>query len=242
MKKLFASIRLNMLTVGVAVSAVLLFSSCKKSDTSGNELQVAGLMAFNLAVDKPGIAITLSNNVLTQGSIPYTGYTGTYYNIYPGSRTVQAFDITNTGTPITSSIHSFDAKKYYSLFVVGANNVYSNVVTFDNYDSLSATNGQAYIRFINAIPDSSNPRVTITANSATILDAPAQYASVSQFTQTVPGQITISVSNEGNIQASRTITVEQKKAYTILLIGKPDETDAARTVQIKFVENGTLTP
>jgi hypothetical protein len=242
MKKLFSSMRISMLTVGVALSAVLLFSSCKKTDTTANELQVAGLMAFNLAVDKPGIAITLSNNTLTQGSIPYTGYTGTYYNIYPGSRAVQAFDITNTGVSITNSTHTFDAKKYYSLFVVGANNVYSNVVTLDNYDSLSATNGQAYIRFINAIPDSSNPRVTITANSATVSDAPAHYATVSQFTQTAPGQVTINVSNEGNIQASRTITVEQKKAYTILLIGKPGETDAARTVQIKFVENGTLTP
>jgi hypothetical protein len=242
MKKLFSSMRISMLTVGVALSAVLLFSSCKKTDTTGNELQVAGLMAFNLAVDKPGIAITLSNNTLTQGSIPYTGYTGGYYNIYPGSRTVQAFDITNTGTSITNSTHTFDAKKYYSLFVVGANNVYSNVVTLDNYDSLSATNGQAYIRFINAIPDSSNPRVTITANGATVSDAPAHYATVSQFTQTAPGQVTINVSNEGNIQASRTITVEQKKAYTILLIGKPGETDAARAVQIKFVENGTLTP
>lgn len=234
--------RVTRLMTGVALSAVLLFSSCKKSDTPGNDLQVAALMAFNLAVDKPGIAITLSNNTLTQGSIPYTGYTGGYYNIYPGNRTVQAFDITNTSTSITNSTHTFDAKKYYSLFVVGANNVYSNVVVFDNYDSLSATNGQAYVRFINAIPDSSNPRVTITANSATVSDAPAHYAAVSQFTQVAPGQLTISISNEGSIQASRTITVEQKKAYTILLIGKPGETDAARTVQIKFIENGTLTP
>lgn len=242
MKKLFSSMRIGLLTVGLALFAVLLFSSCKKSDTTGNELQVAALMAFNLAVDKPGIAVTLSNNALTQGSIPYTGYTGGYYNIYPGNRTVQAFDITNTSTSITNSIHTFDAKKYYSLFVVGANNVYSNVVVFDNYDSLSATNGQAYVRFINAIPDSSNPRVTITANGTTVSDAPAHYATVSQFIQATPGQLTINISNEGSIQASRTITAEQKKAYTILLIGKPGETDAARAVQIKFVENGTLTP
>ncbi|MES2371550.1 MAG: DUF4397 domain-containing protein [Bacteroidota bacterium] len=242
MKKLFSSMRISMLAIGAALSVVLLLSSCKKSDTTGNDIQVAGLMAFNLAVDKPGITITLSNNALIQGSIPYTGYTGGYYNIYPGNRTVQAFDITNTGTSITNSTHTFDAKKYYSLFVVGANNVYSNVVVLDNYDSLSATNGQAYVRFINAIPDSSNPRVNITANSTTVYDAPAHYATVSQFTQVAPGQITISTSNDGSIQTSRTITVEQKKAYTILLIGKPGETDAARAVQIKFIENGTLTP
>jgi hypothetical protein len=242
MKKLFCSMRMSMLAVGIALSAILLLPSCKKTDTTGNDLQVAGLMAFNLAVDKPGIAITLSNNALAQGSIPYTGYTGGYYNIYPGNRSVQAYDITNTGTPITTSTHTFDPKKYYSLFVVGANNVYSNVVTLDNYDSLSATNGQAYIRFINAIPDSSNPRVTITANGTAVSDAPARYATVSQFTQVAPGSLTIGVSNEGTISANRTITVEQKKAYTILLIGKAGETDAARAVQIKFVENGTLTP
>ncbi|MEO8172177.1 MAG: DUF4397 domain-containing protein [Sediminibacterium sp.] len=242
MKKLFSSMRAGAFTVGIALSAVLFLASCKKTDNTGNELQVAGLMAFNLAVDKPAVAITLSNNALTQGSIPYTGYTGAYFNIYPGNREVQAYDITNTTASITNSAYLFDAKKYYSLFVVGANNVYSNVITLDNYDSLSAGNSQAYVRYINAIPDSSNPRVTITANGTTVSDANAKYATVSAFTQTTPGQITVNVSNEGSIQADRTITTEPNKAYTILLIGKPGETDAARAVQIRFVENGTLTP
>lgn len=242
MKKIFSSMRPGMAMICCALSVVLLFSACRKSDNTQNELQVAGLMAFNLAIDKPGVVITLSNNTLTPGSIPYAGYTGGYYNIYPGNRNVQAYDISNTTTSITNSTHTFDAKKYYSLFVVGANNVYSNVVTLDNYDSLSAGNGKAYVRYINAIPDSANIKVTITGNGTTISDASTHFATVSQFTETTPGDITINISNEGTVQASRTITVAQQRAYTILLIGKPGETDAARVVQIKFIENGTLTP
>lgn len=239
MKRSFSAMRVSM----AVMLAALLFSACKKSDYSNsNTVQSAALMAFNLAVDKPGVFITLSGNNLTSAPIIYTGYTGIYLNIYTGTRNIQVYDAGNTSISITSSDFTFNLNKYYSLFVVGANNVYSTVVTPDNVDSLSATNGKAYVRYINAIPDSSNPRVTITANGTTIADANAHFKTVSQFTEVTPGSVTVNVSNEATIQSNRTITLEKQKAYTVLLIGKPGETDSARAVQIRFVQNGTLTP
>jgi hypothetical protein len=237
MKKLFSSVRMGLAAAGLAV---LVFSSCRKTDDTP-ATPVSGLMVFNLASDKPaGIGVALSNNSITNFPIAYAGFTGGYLSVYPGSYSVQAFD-GNNSAPLTGTNVSFLPKKYYSLFVTGANNVYSNVFSEDNYDSLSATNGQAYIRYINAIPDSSNPVVTITANGTAVSNNAAHYGTVSAFTQVAPGQLAINVSNDASIQTSRTITIEGQKAYTILLIGVPGSTDATKTVQIKFVENGRLT-
>jgi hypothetical protein len=35
--------------------------------------------------------------------------------------------------------------------------------------------------------------------------------------------------------------VDQQKAYTILLMGQPNQTDSTKAVQIRFIENGTVT-
>jgi hypothetical protein len=241
MKKIFSSIRMGMVTFSFILLAGLLFSACRKSnDDINNNTQVAGLMAFHLATDKPfGVGITLSNNALPGNAIPYAGYSGLYYNIYPGTRNVRAYDVSNTTAAITNSDHTFDINKYYSLFVVGANGVYSNVVSQDNFNDLTAK-GKAYVRYINAIPDSSNLKVTITTTTdAAITDDKAHFKSVSPFTQVTPGQITIDISNE-KVKVARTISVEQHIAYTILLIGTPGEADPTKAVQIKFVENGRL--
>jgi hypothetical protein len=239
MKKLFSSMRMSLAAAGLAV---LLFSSCRKSDDNVPQQQVSGLMAFNLVTDKPaGIGITLSGGTLTQLPISYAGYTGAYVSVYPGSYAVQAYDANGYPSPITSTSNAFLPKKFYSLFVTGANGVYNNVFTEDNYDSLSSTTGQAYIRYINAIADSTDPRVTVTANGNVVSNNTAHYGSVSQFTQVAPGQVTININNDGNIQSNRTITLEGQKAYTVLLIGVPGSTDAVKGVQIKYVENGRLT-
>jgi hypothetical protein len=243
MKQLFFSMRKGMAATACILLAAVLFSACRKSnDSVNNNTQVAGLMTFNLVADKPGILVTLSGNSLTTSPLPFNGYSGGYVNIYPGTRSIQAYDYSNTNTALSNSSGTFDANKYYSLFVVGANNVYSNVVALDNFDSLSATNGKAYVRFINAIPDSSNPRVTLTAGGTNVSEANAHYTTVSQFTAVTPGQLTVNISNDGNINANRTIAVDQQKTYTILLTGKPGSTDSATAVKIKFVENGRLTP
>lgn len=240
MKNVFAKWRTGVVAM---VLGVLVFSSCRKSNDDIPAQPAAGVMAFNLVSDKRGgVSIGLSGGLLTQVPIAYAGFTGTYFAVLPNSYTTQAFDGVGYGTLLASSSNTFLADKYYSVFVTGANGVYGNVVTEDKYDSLSATNGQAYVRYINAIPDSSNPRVTITANGSAVANQAVHYQTVSSFIPVTPGDVAINVSNDGNIQTSRTISLAAQKAYTILLIGVPGSTDANAAVQIRYVENGTLKP
>ncbi|HMF70766.1 MAG TPA: DUF4397 domain-containing protein, partial [Flavitalea sp.] len=99
---------------------------------------------------------------------------------------------------------------------------------------------KAYIRYINAIPDSTQPVVKISSGGSDIFNQAAAFASVSQFTEVAPGSVSINISNNGNINANRNIDLATGKAYTVLFIGKPGESNNEQAVQIKFIENGTL--
>lgn len=238
MKKVF-SIRKAILTAG-ALFSVIIFSSCLKSDDNNNPgTPASGLMAFNLSPDKSAIGIALSGNNLTNTALAYTNYTGGYLNIYSGSRTVEAYDA-GSGNAFTGSDYNFEQDKYYSLFVVGKDSTYQNVIVNDQLDSLSSTSGKAYIRYINAVPDSSQPLVTVSDNANSVISENADFASVSGFVEINPGNANIAINNSNNIQAARTITLEERKAYTILFSGVPGSTDTTQSVQIKYIENGTL--
>ncbi|MBX2922368.1 MAG: DUF4397 domain-containing protein [Chitinophagaceae bacterium] len=239
MKKFF-SIHALLAVAGVA-ALLLIFASCKKSDNENPDIPVAGLMAFNLAPEKEGIGFTLSGNNLTNAPLTYPNYTGGYLGIYTGSRTVTAFDA-STGNTITNLDHTFDQDKYYSLFLTGYGDAYKNIIVNDPLDTLSATSGKAYIRYINAIADSvSQPKVVVTDNTGDVIDENAQFTNVSGFTAVAPGSITIDVNDGSAIQTNRSITVEDKKVYTVLLIGVPGSTETDQNVQIRYIENGTLT-
>jgi uncharacterized protein DUF4397 len=233
---------LKRLSIGLLtiVGAGVLLTACNKSDDQNIDLPAAGLMAFNLVSDKPAIGIALSGNSINPSPLGYTAFTGQYINIYPGNRSVEAYDFMSLNG-FTNSTHAFEADKYYSLFVVGADSVYRNVIVNDNFDSLSASNGKAYIRFVNAIPDSSAPVVKITSGGSDVINRPAGFASVSSFTEVNPGSLNINVSNGGNISATRAIDVADKNAYTILLTGRPGATNPDKAIQIKFIRNGALT-
>ena len=217
---------------GILIAGVL-FTACKKSNFESNNPDVAGLMSFNLAPDK-SVILGLSGSQLTNLPLAFTSYTGGYQNIYPGNRTFESYDYT-TGDSLASTGFTFEAKKYYSAFVVGSAGTYQNVVVNDNFDSLSGSSGKAYIRYVNAINGSSNAAVTITSGG-TPANSTAAFASVSAFTAVNPGDVTIAVS-EGSVNASRTITVEPKKVYTVLLVSGASTADPA---QIKYIINGTL--
>lgn len=219
----------------------LLWTSCNKNDQGGNTgSNAAGLMAFNLAPDKPAVSLALSGSVITNVPLGFVNYTGVYLGIYPGTRQVQSYDY-NNGNPIYTSTGTFQAGKFYSLFVVGANSNYQHVLVEDVYDSLNASSGEAFVRYVNAIPDSSAPVVNMISAGTEVLNEPASYRHVSEFRAVAPGSLDVAISNGSNIQASRTITVTASKAYTILLAGLPGSADPAAAVQIRFVENGTLT-
>lgn len=233
------SIRKQLFALTAIAFSAVLFSSClKNNNDNNNDVSAAGLMAFNLAPNKSAIGFSLSGNSLTSTALAYTNYTGNYLGVYTGTRSITAFDA-NTNSSITSTEATFDKDKYYSLFLVG-DTAYKNVVVSDNIDSLSGTSGVAYVRYINAIPDSSNPIVTLTQGGNNVVNENAAFSNVSHFTPFTAGDITIAVNNNGGIQASRNITLEQRKVYTALLIGIPGSTDTAKAVKIKYIENGTL--
>ena len=240
MKKVSLRLRRNVIAGCVIAAAAVLLVSCMKNKGDNTEIPAAGLMAMNLAPDQQSVVVSLSGNLLTRVPLAYSNYTGGYQNIYIGNRPVESFDYP-ASTPLATTNYNFEKDKYYSVFVVGANGRYRNVVSVDNFDSLSATSGNAYVRYINAVTDSVNtPLVTITAGSNSVVNENANYAGVSEFKAVTPGQITITAKNGTAIDASRTIDVVQGKVYTVLISGVPGASDDTK-VQIRFIQNGTLT-
>jgi hypothetical protein len=230
------------ISISVAIVVLsILFSACKKDLTSQPNTPAAGLMAFNLVPDNGPISITLSNNNFTTNPLAYTNYTGAYRGVYVGNRDVISYDY-NSNTQLAMSNQLFEDSAYYSLFVVGANGNISNVIVKDNFDSLSSTSNQAFVRYINAIPDSTKPMVNVSSDDAQVFNESTPFAMVTNFKPVTPGDINIAVSNGSDINATRTITVESGKIYTILLSGLPNATDSSKTVQIKFIQNGSITP
>lgn len=234
------SIRTNVLAAGALLFTIVIFSSClKTNDNNDPNTPVAGLMAFNLSPDQPSIGIALSGSNLTHTALDYINYTGGYLGIHPGTRSVEAYDA-GSGASFTGSDFTFNEGGYYSLFVVGAENEYRNVIINDPLDSLTASAGKAYIRYINAIPDPGDPLVTISDNNGSVISQPAAFASVSDFVEINAGNAGIAISNNSNIQASRTVALEERKVYTVLFAGLPGSEDTTKSIQIRYIENGAL--
>jgi len=227
----------------IAFSAVLLlvtiFSACKKDNTDQPNIPAAGLMTFNLAPDRSSVGFTLSNSLINNTPLNYTGYSGGYQSIYVGNRAIESFDF-QKDTTLAKSALDFQKDKYYSLFLVGNNGVYRNVTVNDDVDSLKSTS-KAYVRYINAIPDSTSPVVTISSNGSNAVNAAAKYPEMSPFVEVAGGSVNVAVNNGSNISASRTVTLENGKIYTVLLVGNPGATDTTKAVQVRFILNGSVT-
>lgn len=224
----------------VILLLVIVFSACKKNNTITTPS--ASLMAFNLITDKDAVFITLSGNRLTNTPLGYTSFTGGYLPIYIGSRDVKSIDA-NTGTTLALSTKVFADSMYYSLFTIGKNGSYRNVIANDSLNKLTISTGQAFVRYINAIPDSTvSPLVIISSNGSNIVNTTAGFGTVSGFTKVNAGNINVGVNSGDSISATRSIVVEESKAYTILLTGIPNAADTTKSVKIKYITNGTITP
>jgi hypothetical protein len=242
MNNVLACLRRGMVPLfGILAAGVFLSACLKNKDDDYSNIPAAGLMAFNLAPDQPSAVVRLSGNSLTNVPLAFGSFNGGYQNIYVGSRAVESFrSFDYPAQPLAAVNFNFENGKYYSVFVAGAHDTYRNIVSEDNLDSLPVTS-DAYVRYINAIPDSSQPAVTVAVNGNNVINDNAGFGAVSEFKAVAPGQINIAVNNGGTIQSSRTITVEQRKVYTILLAGLPNAADSSQKVQIRFIVNGTLT-
>ncbi len=242
MKQLILFLRRNILPVAAFVAVSFLFTACKKTVDKPAQTPAAGLMAFNLTTDQPSIGVALSNNSLTNSPLAYTSFTGGYLPVYIGSREVTSYDF-YSGSTLATGNQVFNDSAYYSLFVVGSNGSYRNVFVKDNLDSLPTTTGNSFVRYVNAITDSTTqPLVTISSNGTDVFNNNAAFASVSDFKQITPGSVSINVKDESTIDSTRSITVEAGKVYTILFTGIPNTTDVNKAVQIKYIQNGVVTP
>lgn len=221
---------------------LIIFSACKKYDNKVTRTPSAGLMAFNLATDKDAVGISLSGNNLTNTPLSYTSFTGGYLPVYIGSREVKSIDA-KTGTTLALNTQVFADSMYYSLFTVGKNGSYRNVIVNDSLTKMTVSTGHAFVRYINAIPDSTvSPMVNISYNGSNIVNTIAGFGTVSGFTKVNAGTINVGVNSGDSINATRSIPVEESKAYTILLTGMPRATDTTKSVKIKYITNGTITP
>jgi hypothetical protein len=226
------------------IACLLLFSvilfSCKKDvDVPEQQTPVAGLMAFNLMPDQQSMGIDLAPNRLTNNPLGYTNYTGGYSGVYTGNRNIISYDF-YSGTSFSSTTFNFEDSSYYSLFVVGSNGNYENLIVKDNLDSLPAGSGKAFVRFVNAIPDSTkNTMVSISGNNMGIINEDAMFKTVSDFSLTDAGDITVKATSS-DVDVNRTFRLEANKVYTILVVGIPGATDPAQAVQIKYILNGEV--
>ena len=222
----------------LALFSVVAFSACKKEDIPATP--TAGLMAFNMIPDStPPVVFVLNNNSITNVPLSYSNFTGTYLPIYTGPRTLQVYK-NNSDSLLASVSFTVEPNKYYSAFVMGANGTYKNMIVDDGLDSLPDSTGNAYVRYVNAIPDSSTQNVTISASGMPDITGTTHFGEVSPFTGITPGDFTLNLTNESDISANKTITFEKNKVYTVLLTGLPNSTDTAKAVKIKYIVNGTL--
>ena len=220
--------------------SVITFSACKKSDVPATP--TSGLMAFNLIPDITSpVLFVLSNKSITNAPLSFSNYTGNYLPVYSGTRDLRLFEANNPDSALATTSFPFEAKKYYTAFAIGAKGNYKSLIVDDQLDSLPSSTGNAFVRYINAIPDSSKPVVTITANGTDVVKENAPFGKVSGFTGVTPGDISMNVSNESDISTNRAITLEKDKVYTVLIMGMPGAADTTKAVQIKYIVNGTLT-
>jgi Domain of unknown function (DUF4397) len=223
--------------------AALLFTSCKKDDVNDDvKTPVAGVMAFNLATDQPNIGFTLSGNNLGNAQLAYTNFTGAYLPVFTGDREVRSFDYA-TGSTLAITNNNFADSNYYSAFLLGVNGKYRNLVVKDEVRPLTPSAGKAWVRYINAIADTVAPAplVKIGPDGEEAFNETAAYTTISAFKQVNAGLVNTSVNNGGTITATRAITLEENKIYTVLFTGLPGQTDNTKAVQVKFIQNGSAT-
>ncbi|MFT4024101.1 MAG: DUF4397 domain-containing protein [Flavihumibacter sp.] len=222
------------------LSMAVLFSACLKNNDSQVNVPAGGLMAFNLSPDAGGIGIKLDGNNLVRTPVFYTNFTGGYLPVYVGNRTAWAFDY-YSGVMLTrqTGFNVVDSQ-YYSLFVVSSDSNFKTVIVNDHLDSLGYEEGYAFVRYINAIADSTlQPEVKLgTGDMNPVAERPA-FAAVSAFRKLSAGTAMVSVKGAGGVDVSRPITLEANKVYTVLLLGKPGAS-GDKSVQIKYIVNGTV--
>ena len=240
MKNIMSLFRKNMLPIIGIFTLAILFGACKKNDSKNIPVPAAGLMAFNLIPNSGGIGVAIGNNSLTPQALYFNNFTGTYRAVYTGERMLESYSF-GSGSTLAQENEMFKDSSYYSVFVMGANDVYSNVFIEDKLQSLPQEDKtKTYVRFVNAIPDSSNTNVTISAGGTNIFNLLSKFKEVSDFKEIPSGDVLVKLNNESTLDTSRTISLDKGKIYTLLLTGLPASTNSDFKVDIKFITNASF--
>ena len=240
MKKLMSLFRKNLLPITGVFLVAILFGACKKSDVNNVRTPAAGLMAFNLIPNSGGIGVAIGNNNLTPQALYFNNFTGTYKAVYTGERTLESYSF-GSGSTLAKTPHNFKDSSYYTVFVMGVNDDYSNVFVEDKLEVLPQDDKtKTYVRFVNAIPDSSASKVTISAGGEDVFNNISSFKEVSEFKEVASGDVVVKIDNESTIDKSRTISLEKGKIYTVLLTGMPGSANSDFNVDIKFITNAVL--
>lgn len=238
MKKMILNTR-SVLAIGL-VGLLTIFTACSKNDNKVQpNIDVAGFMAFNLVTDVQGVGVELSGNQV--GPImPYMGYTGGYVKAFPGERSTDAFAGESHNT-LASDTYNYKANQFYSLFVIGTEGDYENVIVNDGLDTLDAQEGKSYFRFINALSNKAELTIKVANDTAEVFSEEADYGVISPFAALDSGSVTVSIEGDNNITKEREVNLEGQKVYTFLIVGDSDSEETEKEVQIRYIENGTLT-
>lgn len=221
-------------------AGIILFVSCKK-DIHHSSDPKASVMAFNLTIDRPSIGYLISNTYLTDEPLAYLNST-VYLPVFSGSAKVKLFDAT-TDTILSNTSFTFGEKKYYSIFAVGARHHYKNIIVNDSFPSLHDSSGKAYVRFVNAIPDSSTATISaLSPADSVLLSIFSSYTSVSAYKEITPGSVTFKLDAKGFFSIKSAFAIEENKSYTLLLTGMYGEKDPAKSVRIRCLLNGAVVP
>lgn len=239
MTKLFSFTRSSVLLFVAFSANMIMLLSCTKSHQNNTNTPSASIMAFNLAPDKSSVGFSLSGSKITTTGMAYANFTGTYLTVTPGDKIVEAFDYNSSNGIFASTTATLKTDNFYSLFLVGKGAHYQTIVVNDNIDSLSGSSGLAYVRYMHAIPDSvASLHVVVSNTGGDIFNDTAPFPALSGFKGVTPGNITINATNSNGITLNKTITVEQKKVYTILLVGI--QNSSSTPLQVNTITNGTL--
>jgi hypothetical protein len=215
------NIRVKALFIIAAIAYTI--SSCKKNDDAPQVTETTNLNVVNTSLNTINYFIngTRINNTTSY----YPGGTLGYVPVLAGTQNYQIKIKGNTDPLFTRSL-TFDAGKYYSLYVAGST---ADDAFFTNDVLTADTLGNALVRFVNASPDSGPLVVAFEGGSlaTTVLDTVkfnnVTYKTTTDFIQVKGGFVhNVSVyraSSPLNPKRDTTVTLNAGQIYTIYSYG-----------------------
>ncbi|WP_257666221.1 DUF4397 domain-containing protein [Parapedobacter tibetensis] len=172
--------RLGLIIAAIVVSFIAL-NACLKDGDNGLS-QISATAALNAVPGSEGLDIGLDQNQLNNrvlGEEFAYGDTLPYKNAYSGRRLVRVFDPNRNQTtpPLAQGTVDFTPGKFYSLYVVG----YEEIQLMVTEDDLSnPSEGKAKIRFLHLSPDA--PALDLEVEEVdTLLASNKKFKEVTEF-------------------------------------------------------------